>query len=117
MASQRQTANKSIADYMLSNGYNEALECFKREADFPGEMDPEVGLEELRMGDGKNPEQPNPPNAGRRPIPWFLLTMSIVEFCIHVYMVVTEENRMESPLILDSNKYVIFRCDHLFITV
>ena len=36
---QREELNKAIAEYMLSNGYNEALECFKKEADMPGEVD------------------------------------------------------------------------------
>ena len=36
---QREELNKAIAEYMLSNGYNEALENFKREADMPGEVD------------------------------------------------------------------------------
>jgi len=36
---QREELNKAIADYMMSNGYDEALESFKREADMPGEID------------------------------------------------------------------------------
>lgn len=36
---QREELNKAIADYMLSNGYNEALDAFKRETDMPGEVD------------------------------------------------------------------------------
>ena len=36
---QREELNKAIADYMLSNGYNEALESFKKETDMPGEID------------------------------------------------------------------------------
>ena len=36
---QREELNKAIADYMLSNGYNEALEAFKKETDMPGEID------------------------------------------------------------------------------
>lgn len=36
---QREEFNKAIADYMSSNGYEEALESFKREADMPGEID------------------------------------------------------------------------------
>ncbi|XP_040572716.1 lissencephaly-1 homolog [Lepeophtheirus salmonis] len=36
---QREELNKAIADYMLSNGYNETLEYFKRETDSPGEID------------------------------------------------------------------------------
>jgi len=36
---QREELNKAIADYMLNNGYEEALESFKREADMPGEID------------------------------------------------------------------------------
>jgi len=36
---QREELNKAIADYMLSNGYNEALEAFKNETDMPGEID------------------------------------------------------------------------------
>jgi len=36
---QREELNKAIADYMSSNGYNEALESFKKETDMPGEID------------------------------------------------------------------------------
>jgi len=36
---QREELNKAIADYMLGNGYNEALEAFKKETDMPGEID------------------------------------------------------------------------------
>ncbi len=36
---QREELNKAIAEYMMSNGYNETLESFKREADMPGEVD------------------------------------------------------------------------------
>ena len=36
---QREELNKAIAEYMTSNGYNDALEAFKREADMPGEVD------------------------------------------------------------------------------
>ena len=36
---QREELNKAIADYMMSNGYNEALDAFKRETDMPGEVD------------------------------------------------------------------------------
>ena len=36
---QREELNKAIADYMLSNGYSEALESFKKETDMPGEID------------------------------------------------------------------------------
>ena len=36
---QREELNKAIADYMLSNGYNEALDAFKKETDMPGEID------------------------------------------------------------------------------
>ena len=32
---QREELNKAIADYMLSNGYNEALDAFKKETDMP----------------------------------------------------------------------------------
>jgi len=35
---QREDLNKAIADYMLSNGYNETLDAFKREADMPGDV-------------------------------------------------------------------------------
>ena len=35
---QREELNKAIADYLMSNGYNEALDAFKREADMPGEV-------------------------------------------------------------------------------
>ena len=30
---------QAIADYLMSNGYNEALDAFKKEADMPGEVD------------------------------------------------------------------------------
>ena len=36
---QREELNKAIAEYMTSNGYNDALEAFKREADMPGDID------------------------------------------------------------------------------
>jgi platelet-activating factor acetylhydrolase IB subunit alpha len=36
---QREELNKAIADYMTSNGYNEALDAFKRETDMPGDVD------------------------------------------------------------------------------
>lgn len=36
-------SNKAIADYLCSNGYNDALEAFKKEADMPGEMDRKFG--------------------------------------------------------------------------
>lgn len=35
--------NKAIADYLGSNGYNDALEAFKKEADMTGEMDRKFG--------------------------------------------------------------------------
>ncbi len=36
---QREDLNKAIAEYLQSNGYNEALDAFKREADMPGDVD------------------------------------------------------------------------------
>jgi len=36
---QREELNKAIADYMLSNGYNDALDAFKRDTDMPGDVD------------------------------------------------------------------------------
>ena len=36
---QREELNKSIAEYLMSNGYNDALEAFKRESDMPGDID------------------------------------------------------------------------------
>ncbi len=36
---QREELNKAIADYLMSHGYNEALEVFKRQADMPGDVD------------------------------------------------------------------------------
>jgi len=39
---QREELNKAIADYMMSNGYNEALDAFKRETDMPGEVDKKI---------------------------------------------------------------------------
>lgn len=35
--------NKAIADYLGSNGYTDALEAFKKEADMSGEMDRKFG--------------------------------------------------------------------------
>lgn len=32
-------SNKAIADYLCSNGYMDALEAFKAEADMPGEIE------------------------------------------------------------------------------
>ncbi|KAI5637256.1 WD domain, g-beta repeat domain-containing protein [Phthorimaea operculella] len=40
---QREELNKAIADYLGSNGYNDALEAFKKEADMTGEMDRKFG--------------------------------------------------------------------------
>ncbi len=36
---QREELNKAISEYLQSNGYNEALDAFKREADMPGDVD------------------------------------------------------------------------------
>nr|CAD7438512.1 unnamed protein product [Timema bartmani] len=36
---QREELNKSIADYLNSNGYMDALEAFKKEVDMPGEVE------------------------------------------------------------------------------
>lgn len=36
---QREELNKAIADYLCSNGYMDALEAFKNEADMPGEIE------------------------------------------------------------------------------
>lgn len=36
---QREELNKAIGEYLMSNGYNDALEAFKTEADMPGEID------------------------------------------------------------------------------
>lgn len=36
---QRDELNKAIADYLCSNGYHNALEQFKKEADMPGDID------------------------------------------------------------------------------
>lgn len=35
--------NKAIADYLSSNGYTDALEAFKKEADMPGEVERKYG--------------------------------------------------------------------------
>ncbi|XP_039752945.1 lissencephaly-1 homolog [Pararge aegeria] len=40
---QREELNKAIADYLGSNGYNDALEAFKKEAEMTGEMDRKYG--------------------------------------------------------------------------
>lgn len=46
---QREELNKSIADYMQSNGYHEALDAFRRETDMPGDIDKKyVGLLEKK---------------------------------------------------------------------
>nr|CAD7456314.1 unnamed protein product [Timema tahoe] len=36
---QREELNKAIADYLSSNGYKDALEVFKKEADMPGDVE------------------------------------------------------------------------------
>lgn len=36
-------SNKAIADYLSSNGYMDALEAFKKEADMPGEVERKFG--------------------------------------------------------------------------
>lgn len=36
---QREELNKAIADYLATNGFMEALESFKKEADMPGDID------------------------------------------------------------------------------
>ena len=36
---QREELNKAIAEYLQSNGYNDALDALKREADMPGDVD------------------------------------------------------------------------------
>ena len=36
---QREELNKAVAEYLMSNGYNDALEAFKRETDMPGDID------------------------------------------------------------------------------
>ncbi|KAA0203948.1 hypothetical protein HAZT_HAZT010188 [Hyalella azteca] len=36
---QREELNKAVADYLCSNGYMDALEAFKAEADMPGEIE------------------------------------------------------------------------------
>lgn len=40
---QREELNKAIADYLSSNGYMDALEAFKKEADMPGEVERKFG--------------------------------------------------------------------------
>lgn len=35
--------NKAIADYLSANGYQDALEAFKKEADMPGEVERKYG--------------------------------------------------------------------------
>lgn len=35
--------NKAIADYLSVNGYQDALEAFKKEADMPGEVERKYG--------------------------------------------------------------------------
>ena len=99
---QRQFYNKALLDYMSRNGYQETLECFKREADFPDESEPEAASEELRVEEGSLHEHPHPNSTSAcSRFPWFLVTMSIVQFCIHLYMVISKDDRQESPLIID----------------
>ena len=99
--SQRQNFNKWLADYMLYNGYHETLECFKGEADFPEEVDHEAGSDELSsVEDGSSREQSCPTKPCRR-LPWFLVTMSLAQICTHIYMVISQDHRHESPLIKD----------------
>jgi len=46
---QREELNKSIADYLQSNGYHEALDAFLKETDMPGDVDKKyVGLLEKK---------------------------------------------------------------------
>ncbi|XP_066137499.1 lissencephaly-1 homolog [Euwallacea fornicatus] len=40
---QREELNKAIADYLSSNGYEGALDAFKKEADMPGEVERKFG--------------------------------------------------------------------------
>ncbi|XP_033222303.1 lissencephaly-1 homolog isoform X2 [Belonocnema kinseyi] len=40
---QREELNKAIADYLSANGYQDALEAFKKEADMPGEVERKYG--------------------------------------------------------------------------
>ncbi|XP_063983988.1 lissencephaly-1 homolog [Diachasmimorpha longicaudata] len=40
---QREELNKAIADYLSTNGYQDALEAFKKEADMPGEVERKYG--------------------------------------------------------------------------
>lgn len=101
--SQLKRANKALADYMLKFGYNETLECFKKEADFPDEADPEAASEDLRIEDGSHTEREKtfPTNVSCKFYPWFILIMSLVQFFTHVYMEVSNDHQFESPLIQD----------------
>ncbi|RVE50873.1 hypothetical protein evm_004440 [Chilo suppressalis] len=50
---QREELNKAIADYLGSNGYTDALEAFKKEADMDGRDGPQVRRaprEEMDLG-------------------------------------------------------------------
>ncbi|EEB16803.1 platelet-activating factor acetylhydrolase isoform 1B alpha subunit, putative [Pediculus humanus corporis] len=40
---QREELNKAIADYLSSNGYMDALQAFKKDADMPGEVEHKYG--------------------------------------------------------------------------
>ena len=97
-------ANKTIGDYLLKFGYNETLDCFKKEADFP-EADPKFCPDEIRIEFGISIER-NPVDADVRcRFPFFLLTISLVQICTHIYMALSVEDYVtkycKSPLIQD----------------
>ena len=71
--SQRRKANTSIANYMLSNGYNETLECFKREADVPDEEEEEPEEVRIQVENDKNAR----PDHSTFHTPLFILNISV----------------------------------------
>ena len=104
---QRQSFNEWVANYMSSHGYTETYECFRREADFPEGIDPESGSEVSRsVGsdvqssvDVGTQQRPNRRSLPLRSFPWFLVSISAVQFCIHMYMAISGDSQLESPLI------------------
>ena len=70
--SQRRKANRSIVNYMLSNGYNETVECFKKEADVPDEDPNEVTLQ---VESEKNTASDVPTCH----TPWFILNITVIQ--------------------------------------
>ena len=91
--SQRRKANnKAIADYMLNNGYMEALECFKKEADFPAEVDPDEVSIQVEDRSSSEPKALASALGGN---PWFIVTTTVAQCSI--FMLGTST----SPFVID----------------